>query len=87
MAHTYVSELIHCVFSTKQRRNLISAEVQRRDRHGPAEDDGVEPGLTRRHQGREHQDEQPGAHRAPRARLSPRTARPGESAAAAAGAR
>ena len=28
MAHTYVSELIHCVFSTKQRRNLISAEMQ-----------------------------------------------------------
>jgi putative transposase len=28
MPHTYVSELIHCVFSTKQRRNLISAEVQ-----------------------------------------------------------
>jgi putative transposase len=26
--HTYVSELIHCVFSTKQRRNLIPAEVQ-----------------------------------------------------------
>ena len=28
MSHTYVSELIHCVFSTKQRRNLISADVQ-----------------------------------------------------------
>ncbi len=28
MPHTYVSELIHCVFSTKQRRNLIPAEVQ-----------------------------------------------------------
>jgi putative transposase len=28
MAHTYVSELIHCVFSTKQRRNLISTEIQ-----------------------------------------------------------
>ena len=28
MAHTYVSGLIHCVFSTKQRRNLISADVQ-----------------------------------------------------------
>jgi hypothetical protein len=26
--HTYVSELIHCVFSTKQRGNLIPAEVQ-----------------------------------------------------------
>ncbi len=28
MAHTYVSELIHCVFSTKDRRNLISPELQ-----------------------------------------------------------
>lgn len=28
MAHTYVSELIHCVFSTKERRNLISADAQ-----------------------------------------------------------
>jgi putative transposase len=28
MPHTYVSELIHCVFSTKQRRNLIPLEVQ-----------------------------------------------------------
>ena len=28
MAHTYVSELIHCVFSTKDRRNLIPAEIQ-----------------------------------------------------------
>jgi REP element-mobilizing transposase RayT len=28
MAHTYVSEVIHCVFSTKQRRHLISVEVQ-----------------------------------------------------------
>ncbi|MGA7906452.1 MAG: hypothetical protein WCA16_03520 [Candidatus Sulfotelmatobacter sp.] len=28
MPHTYVSELIHCVFSTKQRRNLIPVEVQ-----------------------------------------------------------
>jgi len=28
VAHTYVSELIHCVFSTKQRRNLIPAAVQ-----------------------------------------------------------
>jgi REP-associated tyrosine transposase len=26
--HTYVSDLTHCVFSTKQRRNLISPEVQ-----------------------------------------------------------
>ncbi|MGA9511688.1 MAG: IS200/IS605 family transposase [Candidatus Sulfotelmatobacter sp.] len=30
MPHTYVSELIHCVFSTKQRRNLISPDVQPR---------------------------------------------------------
>jgi REP element-mobilizing transposase RayT len=30
VAHTYVSELIHCVFSTKRWRNLISAEVQPR---------------------------------------------------------
>ena len=28
MSHTYVSELVHCVFSTKQRRNLISPEAQ-----------------------------------------------------------
>ncbi len=28
MPHTYVSELIHCVFSTKQRRDLIPAAVQ-----------------------------------------------------------
>ncbi|MGO9087706.1 MAG: IS200/IS605 family transposase [Candidatus Sulfotelmatobacter sp.] len=28
MAHTYVSELVHCVFSTKQRRNLIALDVQ-----------------------------------------------------------
>jgi REP element-mobilizing transposase RayT len=28
MSHTYVSELLHCVFSTKQRRNLIPQEVQ-----------------------------------------------------------
>ena len=28
MSHTYVSELIHCVFSTKQRRNLIPAASQ-----------------------------------------------------------
>jgi putative transposase len=28
MSHTYVSELIHCVFSTKERRNLISSEIQ-----------------------------------------------------------
>jgi putative transposase len=28
VSHTYVSELIHCVFSTKQRRNLIPAASQ-----------------------------------------------------------
>jgi putative transposase len=28
MPHTYVSDLVHCVFSTKQRRKLISAETQ-----------------------------------------------------------
>ncbi len=28
MAHTYVSDLIHCVFSTKGRRDLIPTDVQ-----------------------------------------------------------
>ena len=28
MSHTYVSDLVHCVFSTKGRRNLIPAEIQ-----------------------------------------------------------
>ena len=28
MSHTYVSYLVHCVFSTKNRRNLISPELQ-----------------------------------------------------------
>ena len=28
MAHTYVSDLIHCVFSTKRRRDLIPPDVQ-----------------------------------------------------------
>jgi REP element-mobilizing transposase RayT len=28
MAHTYTSTLMHCVFSTKERRNLIPAELQ-----------------------------------------------------------
>ena len=28
MAHTYVSGLVHCVFSTKHRRNLIETEIQ-----------------------------------------------------------
>jgi hypothetical protein len=28
MAHTYVSDLVHCVFSTKGRRKLIPQEAQ-----------------------------------------------------------
>ena len=28
MSHTYISGLVHCVFSTKLRRNLISSEIQ-----------------------------------------------------------
>jgi hypothetical protein len=28
MPHTYVSGLIHCVFSTKLRPNLIKPEIQ-----------------------------------------------------------
>jgi putative transposase len=28
MSHTYVSDLVHCVFSTKNRRNLIPPEIQ-----------------------------------------------------------
>jgi putative transposase len=28
MSHTYVSSLIHCVFSTKNRRDLIAEEIQ-----------------------------------------------------------
>ena len=28
MPHTYVSDLVHCVFSTKERRRLISSETQ-----------------------------------------------------------
>jgi putative transposase len=28
MPHTYVSDLVHCVFSTKNRRNLIKPEIQ-----------------------------------------------------------
>ena len=28
MSHTYVSELVHCVFSTKNRRKLIRPEIQ-----------------------------------------------------------
>ncbi len=30
MSHTYVSQLIHCVFSTKGRRKLITPELQER---------------------------------------------------------
>src|SRR4051794_31947684 len=30
MAHTYVSDLIHCVFSTKLRQNMIPADTQTR---------------------------------------------------------
>lgn len=30
MPHTYVSELVHCVFSTKNRRNIIPPEMQER---------------------------------------------------------
>ena len=28
MPHTYVSDLVHCVFSTKGRRQLVAAEIQ-----------------------------------------------------------
>jgi putative transposase len=28
MSHTYVSDLVHCVFSTKERHNLIRPEIQ-----------------------------------------------------------
>ena len=28
MSHTYVSDLVHCVFSTKERRNLIAPDKQ-----------------------------------------------------------
>lgn len=28
MGHTYTSTLMHCVFSTRERRNLIPAEIQ-----------------------------------------------------------
>jgi putative transposase len=30
MSHTYVSELVHCVFSTKQRQNRIPVEMKSR---------------------------------------------------------
>lgn len=28
MSHTYISDLVHCVFSTKNRCNLIKPEIQ-----------------------------------------------------------
>ena len=28
MSHTYISDLVHCVFSTKDRRNLIAPDQQ-----------------------------------------------------------
>ena len=28
VSHTYISHLVHCVFSTKNRRNLIAPEIQ-----------------------------------------------------------
>jgi len=28
MSHTYISDLVHCVFSTKHRRNLITDDVR-----------------------------------------------------------
>jgi REP element-mobilizing transposase RayT len=28
VSHSYISDLVHCVFSTKLRRNLISTEIQ-----------------------------------------------------------
>ncbi len=30
MAHSYVSQLMHCVFSTKQRRRFITPDLQER---------------------------------------------------------
>jgi putative transposase len=30
MSHTYISELVHCVFSTKQRQKTISPEIRER---------------------------------------------------------
>ena len=30
MGHTYISQIAHCVFSTKERRNVIPAELQPR---------------------------------------------------------
>jgi REP element-mobilizing transposase RayT len=30
MAHTYISDLVHCVFSTKNRRDLIAVDLQPR---------------------------------------------------------
>ena len=28
MSHTYISDLVHCVFSTKQRRDLITDDIR-----------------------------------------------------------
>jgi len=28
VSHTYISDLVHCVFSTKQRRNLITDDIR-----------------------------------------------------------
>ena len=28
MSHIYISDLVHCVFSTKNRRNLVSPDLQ-----------------------------------------------------------
>jgi REP element-mobilizing transposase RayT len=28
VSHTYISDLVHCVFSTKRRRNLILPQIQ-----------------------------------------------------------
>ena len=30
MAHSYVSQLLHCVFSTKERRRIITPDLQLR---------------------------------------------------------
>jgi REP element-mobilizing transposase RayT len=30
MAHTYVSNLVHCIFSTRERRKTITGELQER---------------------------------------------------------
>jgi hypothetical protein len=30
MSHSFVSQLMHCVFSTKERRSMITPELQTR---------------------------------------------------------